>query len=218
MSSIISQTADSWPLPPSISSRSGHSPLCAVRVFLLQPGEAPLQHLAHHPEIVARLGLRPLDVELAVAVLAEALRPGDDHRAGRVGAHDVAVVVDLDPLRHVRQLEHVGKLAQDLAPACVVSASRRSSASSALRAACSISLRRSPRCGRSIATLRPARSHSASSSSSRVGQVAIEQDPARRRHLLVELHQEARQHLLFGHVGWCARGRRRDGPNSGRRG
>ena len=52
-SSIISHTADSWPLPPSISSRSGHSPLRAVGIFLLEPGEAPLEHLAHHPEIVA---------------------------------------------------------------------------------------------------------------------------------------------------------------------
>ena len=86
-----------------------------VGVFLLQPGEAAFKHLAHHPEIVARGGLRPLDVELAIAVLAEAFGPGDDHRAGRVGAHDVAVVVDLDALRHVGQLERIGQLAQDLA-------------------------------------------------------------------------------------------------------
>ena len=31
--------------------------------------------------------------------------PGDDHRADRVGALDVAVVVDLDPLRRMRQAE-----------------------------------------------------------------------------------------------------------------
>src|SRR5438874_8314564 len=43
----------------------------AIRVLLLEPGETPLQHLAHHGEIVARLRLRPLDVELAIAVLAE---------------------------------------------------------------------------------------------------------------------------------------------------
>ena len=53
-SSSTSQTAESWPLPPSISSRSGHSPLRAVRILLLEPGEAAAEHLAHHREIVAR--------------------------------------------------------------------------------------------------------------------------------------------------------------------
>ena len=115
MSSITSQTAESWPLPPSIRMQVGPFAALPVGVFLFQPGKPPLEHLAHHREIVAGLGLRPLDVELAVVVLAEALRPRDDHRAGRVRAHDVAVVVNLDPLGYVGQLERIGELAQDLA-------------------------------------------------------------------------------------------------------
>ena len=49
-------------------------PSTAVRILLLEPGEAAAEHLAHHREIVAGRGLRPLDVELAIGVLAEALR------------------------------------------------------------------------------------------------------------------------------------------------
>jgi hypothetical protein len=87
----------------------------AIGILFLEPGKAPLEHFAHHREIVARLRLRPFDIELAVAVLAEAFGPRDDHRAGRIGAHDVAVVIDFDPLGHVGKLERVGQLAEDLA-------------------------------------------------------------------------------------------------------
>ena len=45
------------------------------------------------------------DVELAVLAFLEAVRPGHDHAADRVGAHDVAVVVDLDPLGRGLQAE-----------------------------------------------------------------------------------------------------------------
>ncbi len=69
-----------------------------VGVFLRQPPEAPGQHLAHHPEVVAGGQIRPADVELAVLRLDEALGPRDHHRADRVRPHDVAVVIDLDPL------------------------------------------------------------------------------------------------------------------------
>jgi hypothetical protein len=56
--------------------------------------------LAHHAEIIAgREGRSILDVELAVLVFHEPFRPGDDHAADRIGAHDVGVVVDLDPAR-----------------------------------------------------------------------------------------------------------------------
>ncbi len=50
-------------------------------------------------------GLGGADVEPAIAALVEALRPGDDHRAERIGAGDVAVVVDLDPLGHLLEPE-----------------------------------------------------------------------------------------------------------------
>src|SRR5215207_6835410 len=54
-------------------------PLAAltVGILLFEPGEAALEHLSHHREVVARLRLRPLDVELAIAVLAEAFGAGD---------------------------------------------------------------------------------------------------------------------------------------------
>ncbi len=40
-----------------------------------------------------------LDVEFTVLVFVKAIRPRDDHRADGMGALDVRVVVDLDPLR-----------------------------------------------------------------------------------------------------------------------
>ena len=52
MSSMTSQTADSWPLPPSISTQVGPFAALPVGVLLLEPRKAPLEHLAHHPEIV----------------------------------------------------------------------------------------------------------------------------------------------------------------------
>src|SRR3546814_1634084 len=47
------------------------------------------------------------DVELAVGALHEAVRPGDDHAADRVGTAGVRVVVDLDPFRRRLQTEHL---------------------------------------------------------------------------------------------------------------
>jgi hypothetical protein len=81
-------------------------------MLLQKAGEAPLHHLAHHAEIVARRDVRRADVELAVLVLHEPFRPGDDHRADRVGAHDVRVVVDLDAARRLFQTERLGKAGQ----------------------------------------------------------------------------------------------------------
>ena len=80
-----------------------------IRILLLEPGKAASEHFAHHREIVARGGLLTLDVELAILVLEEPLRPGDDHRADGIGPHDVAVVVDLDPLGRLGKLEHLGQ-------------------------------------------------------------------------------------------------------------
>ena len=68
-----------------------------------QPLETPLQHLAHHRVVVARRQAFGFDVELAVLVLDEAVRARHDHGADGIGALDVAVVVDLDPLRRMRQ-------------------------------------------------------------------------------------------------------------------
>ena len=132
--SSVSRAALSWPCPPSISTRSGQgeaSPLRSsgstaaepaasgsasvagigrrARMLVQQPLEAPLQHLPHHAEIVAGRELGRADVELAILVLHEALRARDDHRADRVRALDVAVVIDLDPARRRRQPEGLGQ-------------------------------------------------------------------------------------------------------------
>src|SRR6185295_7724819 len=46
-----------------------------------QSFESPRQHLAHHAEVIARRQILRPDVELAILVLAKALRPRDDHGA-----------------------------------------------------------------------------------------------------------------------------------------
>ena len=69
------------------------------RLAIALPGEAretPPQHFAHHRVIVARRQRRALDVERAVLVLHEAVGAGDDHRADRIGPHDVGIVEDFD--------------------------------------------------------------------------------------------------------------------------
>ena len=76
-----------------------------ARRFRQQALEAAAEHFAHHGEVVAGGEIGRADVELAVLVLAEPVRPGDDHGADRVGALDVAVVIDLDPPRRLRQSE-----------------------------------------------------------------------------------------------------------------
>ena len=87
----------------------------------------------------------------------------------------------------------------------VVSARRRSSASSALRRAWRISFAVVAALRHSIVTLRPARSRQRLGEQFRLGQLAVDQDAPRRRHLLVELDQEAGQHLRLGHVGGVRR-------------
>ena len=84
----------------------------AVGVFLQQAGEAAGQDFLHHAEVVAGGDLGPLDVELAVLALDEALGAGDDHAADGIGAHDVAVVIDLDPARGCGQIEGLGHALQ----------------------------------------------------------------------------------------------------------
>src|SRR5439155_6649552 len=80
-----------------------------------QPLEAASQDFPHHPEVVARHEIGRADVELAILILAEALRSRDDHGADRVAALDVAVVIDLDAAWHLRQPEALGQPAQQLA-------------------------------------------------------------------------------------------------------
>ena len=65
-SRMISATALTCPAPPSISNRSGHSPLSRSGSSFLQAGEAAGQNLFHHAEIVARCQVVAPDVELAI--------------------------------------------------------------------------------------------------------------------------------------------------------
>src|SRR3546814_3128848 len=57
--------------------------LLPLRILLLRTSEAAFQHFAHHRKIVARHCLCPFDVELAIGVFAETLRPRHNHGAQR---------------------------------------------------------------------------------------------------------------------------------------
>ena len=87
----------------------------AARGLLDQPLESPAQDLAHHAEVVAGREVGGADVELAVLVLLEAFRPGDDHGADRVRPLDVTVVVHLDAPRQPRQREGLAQRVEQLA-------------------------------------------------------------------------------------------------------
>ena len=84
----------------------------AFRVFLQQALEAAGQHLLHHAEVVAGDQILAPDVEFAILVLLVAVGPHHDHRADGEGPLDVAVVIDLDPAGHLRQVERVGHALQ----------------------------------------------------------------------------------------------------------
>src|SRR5579883_2847041 len=77
-----------------------------------QPLEAAGEDLAHHGEIVTGRELGRADVELAILAFLKSLDTGHDHGADRVGALNVAIVVDLDAARHPRQAKCLGKLLQ----------------------------------------------------------------------------------------------------------
>ncbi|MNC50486.1 hypothetical protein D3C75_997290 [compost metagenome] len=76
--------------------------------------KAPAHDLAHHAVVVAGGQVFAADVELAVLVLAEALRPRDDHAADGIGPLDVGVVIDLDPFGPGVQAESLADLVEDL--------------------------------------------------------------------------------------------------------
>ncbi|EKE43377.1 hypothetical protein OCGS_2569 [Oceaniovalibus guishaninsula JLT2003] len=83
-----------------------------VGIFLQQALEAAGQNLFHHAEIVAGRQVGALDVELAILVLHQPLGPRHDHAAHGIRALDVAVVVNLDPLRRRVQIEGFGQSGQ----------------------------------------------------------------------------------------------------------
>ena len=84
-------------------------------LFLDQAREAARQHLAHHAVVVAGRELGRFDVELAVLAFSKPSGPGHDHAADRVGALDVRVVVDLDPLGRRVQAEGLRHAVQQFA-------------------------------------------------------------------------------------------------------
>ena len=100
---------------------------------------------------------------------------------------------------------NVSASSRRILPCVVVSASRRSSASSALRRACSSSFLRSPRCGTSIDDLATGALGQRLLQQLAIGQLAIDQDAPRRRHVLVELDEEARHHFVLRHVAGMRR-------------
>src|SRR5918993_1878384 len=176
-------------------------PLAALTVWVLlfEPGEAAFEHFAHHREVVARLRLRLLYVELAIAVLAETFGAGDDHRAGRVRAHDVAIVVNLDALGHGRKLERIGQLAQDLAL-------RRRLREPAVERFLGIPPSLIEQL-LAVAALRDFEDDLATGALGQrllqqpaIGKLAIDEDALGRRQVLVELDEETREHFLLRHV------------------
>src|SRR3546814_18535696 len=74
--------------------------------------EAAIQNVEHNCKIIDRSRFRRLEVELAIGVLDEAFRPGDDHCAKRVRALYMAVVVHLDAAGRGLKLEQIGQFAQ----------------------------------------------------------------------------------------------------------
>ena len=85
----------------------------AIGILALQPGEAATQDFAHHGIVVTGREILAPDQKPPIARLGQALGSGDDERAERIRAHDVAVVVDLDAAWRFRQAEPVGELAEE---------------------------------------------------------------------------------------------------------
>ena len=112
----------------------------------------------------------------------------------------MAVVVNLDPLRLLGQLEEFGQLAQDprLGAGFGEAAVERFGGVAA-------SLLHQPA---AVAALGHGDRHAVAAGLAQrlfqqlaLGQLAVDQDRARRGHFLVELHQHPGEHLRLGHVG-----------------
>ncbi len=187
----------------------------ALGVFLDRALEAPRQHLAHHAEIVAcrdgafgrrraglalgprRLRRRGLDVELAIGRFHEAFRPGHHHRAHRVGALDVAVVVDLDALGRRLEAKRVGHALQHLALRRAFGEPARERGPGIFeRVLDELAL---------VAALRRGQLHLAAGAHRQrflhqrgVGHLLAQQHQLRRRLVVVELADESSQHFLAG--------------------
>ncbi|PAV73415.1 hypothetical protein WR25_02400 [Diploscapter pachys] len=177
----------------------GPGPVIAVGRFLQLAGEAAAEDLAHHADVAVGRRLISLDVPLAILALAEPLRPRDDHRAHGVAALDVAVVVDFDPVGRVAQVEQLRHLPQQPG---LRRALRQPPLQRLDRIALGLVHQPAP-----VAALRHRQRDLVSRALAQrlaqqraLAQLAVEQDRLGRWHFLVELGEEARQHLILGHV------------------
>ena len=82
---------------------------------LHQAGKAAAQDFTHHAVIISGSEVIALDIELAVSVFLKPFRPGHDHRADRVRAHGMAVVIDFDAPGRTIQGEQLGHVLQQAA-------------------------------------------------------------------------------------------------------
>src|SRR5260221_9800382 len=144
------------------------------------------------------LGLERLsapDVEFAVRALHQAFGPGDDHRADRIGALDVAVVVDLDAARRRLEAERGGDPFEQLA---LRGALRDATAERLARVVEGVAEKT-----RALAALGHQQRDLALGADGQrlgdqlgLGERLAEQDQGRRRLVVVELADEGGEHLL----------------------
>ena len=79
--------------------------------FAGEPGKAAGQHFAHHAEVVARRDIG-LDVEGAIVLFRKALLASHHHRAHRIGARNVRVVIDFNAAGRFIETKAIGNTFQ----------------------------------------------------------------------------------------------------------
>ena len=113
---IASSAAESWPLPPSITTRFGvaanDSSQSSDAGAGREPREAARDHLGHRGEVV--LALLAAHRELAVVRLLRDAVLEHDHRADDLLALDVRDVEALDPDRQRLEVQHLAQLLERL--------------------------------------------------------------------------------------------------------
>jgi hypothetical protein len=164
-------------------------------MILEQPREPALHDFAHHPEIIAGGDVGRFDVELAVLVFHEPFRPGDDHAADGIGAHDVGVVVDLDAARRMGRFEGLGQPFQKPRLAGAVGKLAGHAPRAHWSCVGSTRSRFSPRLGFADLDAPPALWLKASAIRSAGSEIVRGQDQLGDRLVVVELREEALQHL-----------------------
>ena len=154
----------------------GRGPAFDLALALGELAEAPLQHLAHHGVVVARGKVLALDIELPILAFDEAFGAGDDHGADRVGAGDMAVVVDLDARGRLGQIRTLGKARENGALRGGVGQPSSERLAGIVEACSTRSRRLPPRLRLADIDLAPGLGDSASASSRRFGDIVRQQD------------------------------------------